>query len=337
MADTPQTLALLTLAQNYRGDIVRQINRRTVLLKTLPFVVGEGKNCAFAIEADGQVAENYSDGADAANFGSDAEAGATLSWGLYRANFRVTGLALAAARRSRTPMGVQRLWARNLVNASSKLATTINAAMFNGAGTGTLIAGLDVAIGDDTNTYAGIDRVANSYWRPTVVDPGALTAPTFALIRDDIRKIYEASGEKPDVAFCKPDVFNKIGSLFDATRRQIQEIQTARGIVKLDAGFGALEIDGCMFVMDKDATANRIYYVNTSHARVEYLPPDEETVEATGMTLQTSDGFGMTPLGMTYEPIAKLGDSKRAQCKTYLQLVVDQPNSCGVRKNVNPA
>lgn len=336
MADTAQTLALITLAQNYRGDIVRQINRRTMLLRVLPIVKGDGKNVAFVPEADGALAENYSDGADAANFGSDAQASATLAWGLYRSNFHVTGLAMAAASSSGTPMGNLALWARNQINGAAKLASTVNKDCFSGAGTGTLIAGLDVAVASATNTYAGIDRTqgGNAYFRPTVVDPGVLTAPTFALLRDDIRQIYEASGEMPDLAVCSPAVFNKIGSLFDNTRRQIDSINTARGSMRLDFGFQALEVDGTVFLRDKDATANRIYYLNTNHVRVEYLPP----APPAGVVVQAmaaNDGFGQVPLGISYEMLAKLGDSDRAQAKTYVQLVVDRPDACGARLNVS--
>ncbi len=336
MSDVPQTLALVTLAQNYAGDVVRQINRRTQLLKLLKFVQGEGKNCAFATEADGMVAENYADGADAANFGSDAQASATLSWGLYRSAFRVTGLALAASATSRTPQGNVALWARNMVNAAAKLATTINAGLFTGAGTGTLIAGLDVALAQTTNTYASINRSTggNEYFRPTVVDPGAPTGLTFALIRDDVRKIYEASGMMPDLAVCSPAVFNAVGGLFDNTRRYVQVVNTARGEVTLAAGYGALEVDGVMFVKDKDCQANRIYYLNTEHIRIEYLPPVNPAQDMATQSVNVDDGFGPTPLAMRVEPIAKLGDSSRAQCKTYIQLVVDRPNTMGTRLNV---
>ncbi len=57
MTDTLTTLALTLLAQEYRGDIIRQINRRSVLLKILKIQAGQGLNCAFGAEADGQIAE----------------------------------------------------------------------------------------------------------------------------------------------------------------------------------------------------------------------------------------------------------------------------------------
>lgn len=338
MADTVTTLSLVTLAQEYRGDIVRQINRRSVLLKILSIVPGGGLNVAFGAEGDGQVAENYADGADAANFGGDIQASAVLPWGLYRANVHVSNLAMDAAGASNTPLGNRMLWARNLINASAKLATTLNAAMYNGAGTGTTIAGLGVAIGSVSNVYAGIDRSigGNAYFRPTVVDPGVLTTPTLAQVRDDMRLIYEASGENPDVAIAPPAVFNKIGSLFDATRRQVDQIQTARGLVRLDFGWSALEVDGMMFVKDKDAAANQIQYLNTNHVKLQYLPPTGQP-ESPAQTMDMDDGFGPVPLGFKYEKLAKLGASERAEITSTLQLVVDRPNSCGVRKNVNPA
>lgn len=335
MADTPQTLALITVAQNYRNNIVRQINRRSALMRVIPIVPGEGKNCAFVVEQDGAVSENYAEGADASNFGSDAQAEAILSWGLYRDNFKVTGLAMAAAATSRTPQGNVQLWARNLINASSKLASTINGVLFSGAGTGTTIAGLGVAIGDATNTYAGIDRSTATYWRPIVVDPGSLTAPTLSLIRDDVRQIFEASGENPDIAVVSPAVFNVLGGLFDPQRQYASEVTTARGTVTLDMGFKGLVLDDMVFIKDKDCTANRIYYLNTNHVRIEYLPTASPGVaKVLEQQIPADDGFGQLPLGLTYEALAKTGDADKAMVKTYLQLVVDKPNSCGCRKNV---
>lgn len=333
MADTVTTLSLVTLAQEYRGDIVRQINRRTVLLKLLNIVPGEGKNAAFGPEADGQLAENYSDGADAANFGGDVQGSAVLPWGLYRANVHVSDLAMDASAGAQSPTGNRRLWARNIVNGSAKLASQINAACYNGAGTGTTIGGLDIAIGSTSNTYAGIDRSqgGNSYFRPYVVDPGVLTNITQAQVRTDIAAIYTACGENPDLAVCSPAIFNSLGGTFDATRRQIDTVTTARGPIRLDFGWTALEIDGTIFVKDKDATAAQVYYINTNHVHIEYLPPSSPEQQA--VQVMADDGFGEVPLGFRYKKLATLGASERAQISSSLQLVVDRPNACGIRKN----
>lgn len=335
MADTPQTLALITLAQQYRGDLVRQINRRTTLLKLLRIIPGEGKNCAWVPEADGHLGENYTDGQAAANFGSDAQAGATLSWGLYRSNFHVTKLAQDTAATSGSPLGNLMLWGRNMMNASAKLADTIETALFNGAGTGTTIAGLDVAIGDATNTYAGIARSGNTYWQPYTVDPGSATVATFKLIRTDIGAIFDQCGETPDLAICPTAVFNAIAGQFDPNRRWTV-VNTARGKVNLDAGYEGIEVDGCMFVKAKGATAAQIYYINSNYVHVEALP-SADVPDEVSRAVVPDDGFGAVPLGMVCEPLAKLGPASRAQVLAQCQLVVTRPNACGVRKNVSTA
>ena len=339
MADTLTTLGLVTLAQMFRGDVVRQINRQVTALKFIPIKPGEGKNVAWAPEADGQIAENYSEGADAANFGGDAQTSAILSWALYRANIHVSNLSLDGSASSADPAGNHQLWARNVVNASSKLASKLNGEIYTGAGTGTLICGLDTAIGNDANTYATIDRTvgANAFWKPTVIAPGAPVKPTMALIRDDIRKIYEASGENPDVALCSPAVFNSVGNLFDATRRQMDTVHAAGGPVKLEFGYHALEVDGTMFVKDKDATAAQIYYLNTAAMKLQYLPSASQAMllERAGLQVQADDGFGEVPLGFKYEMLAKTGPSEKAEVLSTCQLKIERSNKFGVRKNVD--
>ncbi len=338
MGDVPTTLALVVLAQNFRGDVVRQINRQVQALKFVKITAGAGKNVAWSPEGDGAIAENYTDGLDASNYGGDAQASALLSWSLYRSAFHVTQLAMDGAASSSDPLGNHALWARQVVNGAAKLASFINGKLFSGAGTGTEMCGLLEAIGKDDNIYAGINRVTggNEYWKPTVVDPGVLTAPTFALIRDDLRKIYEAGGENPDVALCTPAVFNVVGGLFDSTRRQIDYVRTANGQVKLDFGYQALEVDGCVFVRDKDCTANSIYYINTSELELQYLPSASQSrmIEGLDMVVAADDGYGQVPLGMKYEMLAKTGPSEKAEILATTQLVAKRPNRMGTRKNV---
>lgn len=333
MADNPQTLSLVVLAQEFRGDIVRQINRRCVLLKTLPIRRGGGKNVAWVAESSGHLAENYSEGADASNFGSDAQDDAILSWGLYRSPFRVTKLAMDAAATSGTPMSNKALWGRNIANAAAALAAGVEEELFDGLGTGTLMTGLDLAIGDDTNIYAGIDRSTATYWRPTVVDPGVATAPTIALLRSDLGTIYDACGETPDMAVCPTAVFNKVAGLFDENRRWTV-LNTARGKVQLDAGYEGVEIDGCMFMKSKDATANQIYYINSNYVHIETLP-DARVPREVLDAVAADDGFGGVPLDMSFEMLAKTGPSTKGEALAQCQLVVTRPNACGVRKNVS--
>lgn len=332
MADTLQTLSLIVQAQEYRLGIVSQLNRRVVLLKLLPIIRGNGKNVAWAAQSSGQIAENYSEGADASNFGSDGQASATLSWGLYRAPFHVSQLALDSAATTDTPTGNVALWKKNQFDAAAALGALVEDDAFNGAGTGTLIAGLDVAIGDDTNTYAGIARGSNAYWKPFVTDPGSATAVTLSQIRGDLGSIYNACGETPDLAVAPTAVFNKVAGLFDANRRW-NVVNTARGKVNLDAGYEGIEVDGCMFVKSKDATAGQIYYINSNYVHFETLPR-ASIPEDIKSAPSPDDGYGSLPLDMAFEQLAKNGPSERAEALCTIQLVVTKPNACGVRKNV---
>lgn len=340
MADNPQTLSavLNALAQNFRDQVVKTVNRRSVLLKTLRVQPGEGKNVAWDAEFDGMVAETFNDGDDAQNFGSDLVAPATLSWALFRSNFRITDLAMAASATSRTPAGLMNLLGRNIVNSSAKLASTINAACYSST---TGLIGLDTALRDD-NTYAGIDRTDPNYalWKSNVFDPGSPTAPTLDQIRDDITvSIYKACGEQPDIALCPPEVFRKLGSLFTELRRynqQVTEMNTARGMVTLDASVGAIEFEGCVFIKDKDATANTIYYLNSNYVHIEFLPqPVGGLGEASDAhDAPMDDGFGPVPLGMKVKPLAVTGSSRKASSQVFTQLVVTKPSAMGRRKNV---
>jgi hypothetical protein len=332
MADAPQTLSLITLAQEYRGNTVSQVNRRVTLLKLLKIVPGGGKNIAWVPKNTGHIAENYSEGADAANYGSDAQASAVLSWALYRAPFHVTKLAMDAAGSSSTPVGNRALWANNLVDASTTLADLLEDEAFNGLGTGTLMCGLDAAIGDTTNTYAGIARSGNTYWQPTVVDPGSATALTFAQIRSDLGVIGDACGESPDLAVCSTAVFNQVAGLFDSNRRW-ESVTTARGNIPLVNGYEGVMVDNCMFVKARKATANQIYYLNSNYAHFETLPDSTYPPEIYSM-VQATDGYGSVPFDFHYEMLAKTGPSSKAEVLAQMQLVVTRPNAFGVRKNV---
>lgn len=325
------------LSQVYRPRTVRTFNARSMLLRFLEKRRGSGKNCAWTWEGTGAIGENYSDGADVANTGSDSKNAATLSWGMYRSNFHITDFAAAVAASSNSPQDLLMLAGREYENATRKVASVLNVDGYSGAGTGTLIGGLDSAL-SDANTYAGVDRTqaANAGFRSLVVDPGAPTAPTFALIRSDLAAIYDACGEVPPLAFGSTAVWNKIASLFTEFRRYVQEVNVAGRTVALDASVGAIEIDGCVFIKDKDATANSIYYINPSYVHWEYLPfAGQSAMMVNTAEIQVDDGFGSMPLGMMVKPLSTAGAAQKMTCQVQLQLVVEKPNACGRRVNVS--
>jgi hypothetical protein len=336
MADNPQLLASITAAlpQHFSGPVRKQINRRSTLLRVLRVVRGAGKNVAFDVEADGAVAENFGDGDDAANFGSDALNPATLGWAQVRANFRVGNVALRAAQSSQNGM---RLLARNFMSSAGKLASLINTQCFTGNGSSNSIVGLTTAI-HDSNTYAGINRATggNEYWRSMVAD--AATAPlSLAMIRQDIgATIFDASGMEPDIAFVGSATYLKIGALFQETRRDVipaTEITTSRGRVMLDGGIGAIRVDNTVFIKDKDCPASQIIYCNSDAMELEYLPSEDEEGEAGTSELDADDGLGPIPLGFKCYPLGRQGASRRFSTEGVMQLKLTQPNAFGRRIN----
>lgn len=340
-----QTAALLVLAQNYAGDITRQINRRSVALSILAKNADEGKNVAWAAQGSGAIAEAYVEGADAANFATDSQKPATLPWVYYRSNFQVSGFAKAAARTSRTPEGNIELLARDMLDGVSALSDKINKDLYVGLSGQTpgQIVGFDEAIGLDTNTYATIDRTVDAFWKPYVVDPGAPTALTFQQIRADLAAIMVAGGMKPDIAFVGPTTHTTIAGLFDPQKQYVMQTLppevVARELPMYQGGAGVLRFDGCFFIEDKDAPEGKIYYVNSSVVSVQYLPHGEifpgmadETMDV-GMT----DGVDQIPLGLRMEGLAKTGDADKVTMMVYPQLRVKRPNMCGVRKNISNA
>jgi hypothetical protein len=350
MADTPLTSALITVAQNYAGDIVRQINRTAALLYLLSatFQAGEGPNAAWVAESSGQVAEAFAEGADPSNFGSDSQVGATAPWGRYWAPWHVTGTALAVAATSRTPAGNIRLWARQMVNASEALAKQIDTDLFTGnggpAGDGKSLIGLDYAIGTSNNVYATIDRTvsANSFWLPSLFNTGGpAVALSFDQIRGDQAAIKVASGYHPDLAIVSTATMRKLAGMFDPQKFYVVQtniVATAAAAVTLEGGVKAIVFDGTTFVEDVWCPDGVIYYLNSRYVSVQYLPadlslalfPSDEAMALGGLT----DGFETIPLGILMELLAKTGDSQKAYLKCYPQLVVTRPNACGKRFNI---
>lgn len=330
--------ATLVLSQTFRPRIVRTFSALSVLLRLLPIERGAGKNISWGIETTGAIGENFSDGADVSSYGTDTPDDAVLSWGLYRSNFRVTNLTMAAAGSSAGPADYLAPMGRSLENALRKLAKTINGVLYSGAGTGTTIAGLATAI-DNNNTYATIDRSSVTAFRATEFDPGSATDPTFSQIRKDLYDIRDACGEMPDIALCSSSVFLKLAALFDNNRQwqQAVTIETARGQVVLDASVGKVQIEGCTFIADPDCTANKIYYLNSQYVRVIYLPAaSESSVVTDDMTMASmQDQFGPMPLGVNIYPLARTGAARKVTCEVQLQLQVEKPSACGVRHNVN--
>jgi hypothetical protein len=346
-----QSISTMVVAQNYAGEVVRQQNRTSALLRTIPITIGEGKNCAWTVESSGATAQEMAEGGDPTAPTSDAQAEAVLQWSYLEQSSKITGPAQAAARTSRTPQGNMNQVGRQVANSLASLMSKVNARCFSGSGAGSpkQVTGLDAAIGDTTNTYAAIVRGSSAYWQPYVVNPAVATNLSLGQIREDLKEIQVKCGVKPTLGFCHPGVLNEIINLFDSQRRHIQmvtDFTTTRGRIVLDASAAGVVVDGCVFLGDKDATlesgngSGRIYYINPDFVDLNVLPQPEFRQAFPQLELEpeamltANDGFGEVPLMASVVKLAKTGDYTQYMAKVYCELRVRRPNACGVRRFV---
>ena len=336
MSDTVQTSSLIQLATIFRDDIVKQINRAAPLTSLLRAERGynaSGPN--WVAQSSGHAARTHSEGASFDGAASDAQAQATLGWGLYDTSFVVTDEAMARAAAGGNPMGNVKLFAKNMLDAAEQLGKKIEGDLFTGTGSNSII-GLADAI-DDSNTYAGINRASATYWRSTVKAPGTLTTLSKAQIEGDLAEISVAGGMRPNLAVCSPLVFAKVLGLFDSERQFMTPTGSNGGKPVLgDPSLAVAYVSGCMFVEAPDgyASANNgsIYYLNSNHVHMEYIP----YVEVAGFT---SMALSMPSLPFALDVVmgAKTSHASKGVLRCQVQLVVDRPNTMGVRQDIQLA
>lgn len=330
MADTPMTLSVLTasLALSYPEELASLVNRRATACAVLPVVMGKNQTVAWVVDDSGAVAENHTDGADAANFGSDTPRTASLNYGLYRANFRITDLAEMAASVSSSPAALRSPFGHSMMRGAAALLKLINQGIHTGTGSGTTIAGFAIAV-DSTGTYAGLDRGTVTNWASYEVD-GLAAAISRAAIRTDLAGILSNYGERPDIAFCSPTVLNGIKATFDTQARYTKDVYSARGKVTLESSSDVVVVDGCQFIEDVDCAASTIVYLNSREVEIEVLP----NVAGWGNPMTANDGFQQLMAGFYAYELGRTGDSRKASVAAKVQLKVRNPRACGKRTNV---
>jgi hypothetical protein len=336
MADADYSALAGALSQNYAPQVRRAVNANSKFLSTIPVMPDTGKNVAWVIELGGEDAEVYSDGADVSTYTTGTKKAATVNWGLYRGNGKVTDLAIDVAGSSLSPADLIDLLGHELVSKARAVTILLGQDVYTG-GASNEIVGLDDAIADD-NTYAGIDRTSspNAKFRSLVFDPGSLTTITLTDLRGDLTDIEDESGEMPDLAFVSTDVWNRIANLFDSNRQyQIQTVGSD-GEVVLKGGAQEIWIENCRFLRDRFAPANSIYYINSQYVSMRFLRTGMRPAWAAddGADTAIQDNNGPLPIGMRVRKLARTGAAMKFSCQTTLQLRVERPNACGVRRNV---
>ncbi len=340
MSSTALTDIATSLSQIFEDQIASQINRATVLLQVLPTGFGTtGKDISWVARFGTAVGGARGEGVDVMTLNSDTKKPAKLDYGTYDDAFGVTGKALAGARASGNPADLANLFVEELSETVERLAKGIAIDIYTGTGATDHIFGLVYTGGGimTTGSYAGIDRNTYPQWQGTVMSNGSIgRALTFALMREMRRRIYTASGLKPDLIVTEPTLHEKYGSLFGQMRRYVTEIRLRGAMITLDGGYQMLEFDGIPVLEDVDAPSGMMLFLNTRYVRVLQLPDEVNDINQSkaivGLAGTSEEQLGMpsAKLRARINPLAREGDLYRFQLILYPQLQVRRPNSCGV-------
>lgn len=360
MATIDKALVAGALTQRFMDRIASAVSRTVLLAQIAPVKNdrGLGQNVQWDVRFGSATGAAIADGADVTVFNNDDKVPAVLQYAVMHNAFKVTGLARAVAIAAGNPADLADLWMDALGDSVEQHAQGISQALYLGAGTTgpQLINGLvptsGVAAIDDSGVYATIDRAVRTQWQSTVVDATAFDAgnPTgrfnltlsgqpapegIRMMRAVSRGIYEASKKPYDVIVTSPILHEAYGLATHAERRWVDQIRTASGMVKLDAGYQVLEFDGKAMIQDTDCPADEMLFLNTSEMHIQQLPDRSDRVNrAMGMigVSGTEDEFlgsGRTKLQARIQPLDIKGDAFPFALYSYMQLCVKNCNRFG--------
>lgn len=334
------------LSQLYAPTLIRNFNRMSVLAAAVPKKPGRGKNVAWDAMFSGNSAAVFADGADVLTYDVDTPVSATLSWGLYRSSFSISGLAQAAAASSQGSADeLMDLVNTSAENAAMKLVSTVNADLFSGSSG---IVGLATALAA-TGTYATIAKGTYAEWAGNVRANGgtgrALTKDLVDLLETDV---YSACGLRPTMIVASPGVCRKYEGLFDSINRVIiqntSDISPQSGAGRMSGsiladadGFTGFHYKGIPVYRDRNCQTGTMYMLNTNFLELQFLPqPGVNTAAiAQDQGLKGMPNTNMAGLAARLEAMAKTGDADKFTMKIYLQLAVKRPNSCGILQDIS--
>jgi hypothetical protein len=188
-----------------------------------------------------------------------------------------------------------------------------------------------------TGTYATINRATYSQWQATVMANGGVPrALSLDLMREMRRRIYVASGMKPDLIVTDPIQHEAYSKLFGTERRYMQSVNLRGQQIVLDGGFQVLEFDGIPIVEDVSHPAGKMTFLNTRFVELKQLPDVADGVnKSPGMiglrgTPEEQFGEGVTSWSARIQPLALVGDAAPLALFIYPQVQVRRPNTCGV-------
>jgi hypothetical protein len=270
-----------------------------------------------------------------------------LQFGTYHDAFSISGKARAAAAAAGNPAELVDLFGEEIEESVQRLALKIAQDIYTGTGAADNINGLLTASGAApaiaaTGIYAGINRATYSQWDATVMSNGAVPRPlTVDLLREMRRRVYTASGEKPDLIVTDPIQHEKYGATFGTNRRYLQDIFLRGQMIKLDGGYQVLEFDGIPVVEDVNHPTGKVTFLNTRHCHLKQLPSPADALNGGkgNITLHGTpeEQYGQQAMKLSarVQPLAITGDALKFALFTYPQIQLKRPNTTGVIEDLS--
>ncbi len=317
------------LTDYFAPRLVKQINRAARMLQLFPILpadVGQGQAITWAIKTSGATAAAVADGGAAPAAAFDKRVKASLVYGDYQSQVSETGQALAAAQASLTPEDLIDLFEGDIMDSGDAIASQINKDFWVQASTagGVLPITAFVTAVAASGTYATVNKAVDTLFQGNVFANGGVPRDlTLDLIRT-ARRAARTNGGAIDLWVADLVTFDRYGGLIDPQRRYVDQIRTAAGVVKLDAGYKALEFEGSAFLGDKDAPAGTLAGFTTRWCQWRYLP-DADVADRQERIAQGSEEDPAS-LPICLLPLARTADAENMLIKTYPQFVVRRPN-----------
>lgn len=340
------------LSQTFADPLYHQMNREAATLSRLEARPGRGKNCAWDVEFSGSgSADTVAEGSDVAEgeFTTDVPVPATLSWGLYRAAFKLSETEVKAAASSiGTPEALVDIVGDRVLLKGASLASKINQDLFAGDGTDgsgnpNVVGFYGGALGN-SGSYAGIDRTTYTEWKATVLANGAVPrALTMDLLAQAEEQLFQKCGRSPLWILTSSGVRRKYSNLFEEVRRVATD---GRGALQYNAGASDLFYQGAPILRDKDATAGKLIMA-AAEPMIEFLPPlgsNPEQIMKRMQQLSGTNGQGLpgaratgTSIPFEIVPLAKTGNSIKFMLSCEIAMKVFRPNAYVVIEDISEA
>jgi hypothetical protein len=274
-----QDMAPLELATAVTDELKATPNKPSVFgiaTKTDEVSGADGPHWAAEVEGYGNVTWYGEDDAFPAPDKQDEEL-AELGWGSVVVTMKMTGHARDAIRAGTLKIS---MWAANQMNsARAHLIDAIEGLLHandpagGGSNEANGLTGLDVAIGADDNTYAGIDRSTFALWAPVVNAPGSGQDLTIALMESVMDELEDTHGVTDwDLILTSQTQYRNYLDLRGDTGAPSEQITRnfPAGDV-FSVGFTTAEFYGRPVIPVKGFPTDRMYFVRARDIVIEFI------------------------------------------------------------------